>query len=217
MTPKVEAPVVVAGGGMGRIDGHGGENRERPFVEKAIHLLPLCSLKRRVPQELESLRLHGRSEGFPEAALLSGHEILSADGNRLELGERSHPVWGIILRRAFTEGLLSEARHADHKKLIEVRTEDRQKLEPLHEGIFGVLGLLEHSEIEFQPTQLAVDKALRTKIRLQVLAGQPVPAISLTPTVSVTPACSHRSLSVASACQPACVRAPAHGILACLS
>ena len=45
----------------------------------------------------------------------------------------------------------------DHKELIEVAGEDRQKLHPFQQGFGRIQRLLEHPEVETDPAELAVD------------------------------------------------------------
>ena len=53
--------------------------------------------------------------------------------------------------------LLLQARHADLEELVEVAGEDQQKLEPLEQRIGFIQCLLQHTDIELQLRQLAMD------------------------------------------------------------
>jgi hypothetical protein len=159
---QVEAPVVVTGRRVGRIDRHGREDRQNTILEEAVDMLAVRALERVVPQQLEPLRRHRRPDALLEAAILPGDQILRSLGDGLQLLDRAEPVWRIVLRGAFAEGLLTHAGHADHEEFVEIGAKDRQELQPLHQRILGVLRLLEHAQVEFQPAQLAVEERLRT-------------------------------------------------------
>jgi hypothetical protein len=48
--------------------------------------------------------------------------------------------------------------HANHVELVEVRAEDREKLEPLEQRISIIERLVEHPGVELEPTQLAIEE-----------------------------------------------------------
>ena len=54
-----------------------------------------------------------------------------------------------------------EPRDPHHEKLIEVRAEDRQKLDPLEQRHAFVLGFFKHAAIELEPGQFAIDVSVR--------------------------------------------------------
>ena len=56
--------------------------------------------------------------------------------------------------------LALEAGDADHEEFIEVVGGDREKTDPLEQGMGVIGGFLEHPAVEMQPRQLAVDEAL---------------------------------------------------------
>ena len=156
----VEPAVVVARRGMGRIDRHRREDRQRPLVEESFNTRQLLLVKVAVAHELEALGDHRRGDALREAAVLPGDKLLGAVGDPAELFQRAGAVRGRVLRGALAERLLAHPRDAHHEKLVEVRAEDGEELQPFHEGIGDVLGLLEDAEIEVEPAQLPVDEAL---------------------------------------------------------
>jgi hypothetical protein len=101
-----------------------------------------------------------RQDLFVPALILLIDQLASSLRDPLKLRESVEPVGGHVLRRDAAERLFAQARHADHEELVEVRAEDRQELHPLQQGIGRVLGLLEHTRVELQPAQLAVDEVL---------------------------------------------------------
>ena len=54
--------------------------------------------------------------------------------------------------------LLFESGYSDLEEFVEVGAEDPQELEPLQQGSPGVLRFVQHSPIELQPRQFAVQK-----------------------------------------------------------
>ena len=54
--------------------------------------------------------------------------------------------------------LLCQSSHADHKKFIQIAAEDRQKFQAFHQGASGIGRLIEDAAVEFQPTDIAIDK-----------------------------------------------------------
>ena len=53
--------------------------------------------------------------------------------------------------------LLLDRRDANHEELVEVRSVDRDELQPLEQRIARVERLLEHAIVELEPRQLAAD------------------------------------------------------------
>ena len=159
---QIETTIVITGRRVGRIDRHRREDRQDAVLKKPVDVFALLSFERVVSQELKTFGRHRRPDAVLEAAILPGDEILRALGHRLELLDRAETVGRIILRGTLAEGLLADARQPDHEEFVEVGTEDRQKFEPLHQRVLGVLRLLQHAEVELQPAQLAVEKRLRT-------------------------------------------------------
>jgi hypothetical protein len=56
---------------------------------------------------------------------------------------------------------------ADHEKLVEIASCDRQKLHPFEHGDFGVSGLVQDTLIELQPTEFTIDKMAWVKCHVQ--------------------------------------------------
>lgn len=52
---------------------------------------------------------------------------------------------------------LFEGGDADFEELVEIRADDREKLQPFQQGLGGILGLLKDALVELQPAQLPVD------------------------------------------------------------
>src|SRR5882672_7011175 len=59
--------------------------------------------------------------------------------------------------------LLLQSRHAHLEEFVEVGTDDGEEFEPFEQGVRGIESLVEHTLVEFQPAQLAVEEVLRLK------------------------------------------------------
>ena len=55
--------------------------------------------------------------------------------------------------------LAAQAGHPHHVELVEVGGRDRQEAQPLEQRMALVLGFLQHSAVEMEPGQFAVEKA----------------------------------------------------------
>lgn len=64
----------------------------------------------------------------------------------------------LIIGHAHVQGVHQGA-HPDHVKLVQIALEDGGKVQPLAQGIGGVLRFLQHPAVELEPGQLPVDKA----------------------------------------------------------
>ena len=81
----------------------------------------------------------------------------AADGRELFVGSHARSVAPPHLGRP----PLHKPRHAHQKELIEVRSDDRQKLQPLQKRQVRIEPFLQHAMVELQPAQLAVDEQIR--------------------------------------------------------
>ena len=106
-----------------------------------------------------------------EAAVLLGDHLPDGLADAFQLLARRHPVGAGAAGDAGLH-LLLQAADADHEELIQVGAEDRQELEPFQERHLGVLGLLQHPAVEFQPAQFAVD------VQRRVVQGRHFNAVS---------------------------------------
>src|SRR6202011_1070642 len=69
--------------------------------------------------------------------------------------------------------LFLEPRHADLEELVEVRREDRKKLGPFEERSGRILGEGEHTRVEVEPGELAVQVAVGVPIVTRAGEGRP--------------------------------------------
>ena len=68
--------------------------------------------------------------------------------------------WGHAIRRYFqhtTRHLTAQARHANHKKFVQIRRKNGQELDPFEEGMVLVEGFLQDAPVKLQPAQFAVN------------------------------------------------------------
>ena len=99
-----------------------------------------------------------RFEPDPGLLLLVG-QLCDEAGDAVELLGRRQPV---LARRVDAgDDLTTQAGHAHHVELIEVRGRDGQEAEALEQRMALILGLLENPAIEMQPGELAVEKSAR--------------------------------------------------------
>ena len=91
--------------------------------------------------------------------LLRFHQRTGTLPDRIQLLHRGQPV--LAQRLDAGEALALEAGNAHHVELIEIARRDRQKAQPLQQGMAHILGLRQNALVERQPGQLAVDKARR--------------------------------------------------------
>ena len=100
------------------------------------------------------------AQGF--CTVLCAPPDLSCPGNSMcrELTERDVENETDGIRTGF-ENLFPQAGYANHKKLVQIRTEYPEKLDPLQQGIVGILSFFQHPFLEGQQAQLPIDKKVR--------------------------------------------------------
>ena len=96
---------------------------------------------------------------------LTQHELIQdlhqrvhafADGSELLCGCQAREVWRFV-----TVGDVAvKARDPDHEEFVEVRRDDGSELDPLEEGIGPIGRFFQHSLVEGQPRQFAVDEQI---------------------------------------------------------
>ncbi len=88
--------------------------------------------------------------------LLVVHQLAGADVDRLELLGRGQAV--LARRHDAGEDMAFEAGDAHHVEFVEVVRRDRQKAQPLQQGMPCILGLAQNSFVERKPGKLSVDE-----------------------------------------------------------
>ena len=71
----------------------------------------------------------------------------------------AQPVRTNVTRLALD--LLFDPGDPDFEKLVQIRTDDREKLDPLDQRLCLVLRFFENAAVELEPAQLAVDEIFR--------------------------------------------------------
>jgi hypothetical protein len=141
-----------------RVDGEGSEQGKN-LPKKMIFqpgLLPLGHLR---PLDQNDTLLGQHLSELAPALLLIPRQHPDGIPDADELFGGRQPVRALD-RNSGTQ-LALEAGDAHHEELIEVVGGDREKTHPLEQGMGVIGGFLEHSAVEMQPRQLAVDEALR--------------------------------------------------------
>ena len=145
--------------GMAGVDGQRGEDGEDLVAEKLARPFRIRLAQRRDIEQVDVIA--PRAAGGSRRSRASKHprpgraRLLGWPRKRLAGVRPSGPV----LDGAAVD-LLLDAGHADLEKLVEVRGEDGEELDPLQQRLGGVLRLLQHAPVELEPAQLAIDEIL---------------------------------------------------------
>ena len=144
--------------GMGRIDRKRRQQREDVVEEVILDPAALA------PGDVAPVDQHdaGIGEKVAQVApdrLLIGGELRDGLVDQDELFRGRHSVRA-ALGNAFAD-LRLDTGDADHEELVEVIGRDRQEPHPLQQRVAGIDQFLEHTTVEMQPGELAVDEALR--------------------------------------------------------
>ncbi len=143
---------------VGRVDGQRRQHRIDEIVEMALEPYALVLGQAGSVDHLDSVRLQRVQEGSP-ALLLVGHQHvgLLIDRHKL-LGGRA-AVQAPLRHAPGHLGLQTGDTH--HVELVQVAGRDRQEAQPLQNRMQGVERFVEHTLVESQPRDFAVDEALR--------------------------------------------------------
>jgi hypothetical protein len=88
-------------------------------------------------------------------------EDCAADRRQMLAGVFGTGTWIVLVRDL---GLAAQHTHSLHEELVEVRGEDREKLQPFEQGRARVLRLVQDAAIELQPSQIRVGPGARDQI-----------------------------------------------------
>ncbi len=108
---------------------------------------------------MNALVAQGRSDFIIHKLVLIVHEPHGCLGDLCEHLCGRHVV-GTGRRRADLDAL-HESGHPDLEELVEVRGRDAEELQALEQRQTAVLGLVQHTTIELELRQLAIDVVLR--------------------------------------------------------
>ncbi len=121
-------------------------------IEVTLRFLPLGRRQPIPLPEMDSVSRQLRQEAFTETG---GLAVEACHQPAVNLGQQR-----FLLRR----GLFSQDRDPFHEKLVQVRGENRQELQPLKQRSALVQSLRQHAVVEIQPAQIAVNPNLGKRL-----------------------------------------------------
>ena len=139
---------------MSRIDGQRCQHRKHVRLKERRHALHFIGREFGHPHEADTMRFEGRQQLLVQCSTTTFKQFPDARSRRDELVGGGQRV-GLILWRTGCH-LAPQASETNHVELIEVRTEDGQKLQPFQQRNARIQCFFENARIEFEPTQLAV-------------------------------------------------------------
>jgi hypothetical protein len=156
---------------MSGIDRERREHRQQHAAHVRLEKRALLRGHAGLGYEGDVFRRQQRQALAQKTTMLCFGEFVRAFRDRGQTARRVQPVRssaGVARRQ-----LPTHARHAHHEKLVEIRTHDRQELEPLEQRHARVLGLFEHTLIELEPRQLVIHVQRFVHV-LRVTSGAPL-------------------------------------------
>jgi hypothetical protein len=150
-----EAEVGQEGEGMGRVDRHRRQHGEQLVQELRLQPLALGPGDPGGIDDLDADALQFLSQLAP-AELLLGHQGAGGDIDLVQLFRRRQAVSGQD-PDPFAH-LALEAGDAGHEEFVQVVGRDREEAQPLQQGVGRIGGLVEHTAVEGQPGDLAVEE-----------------------------------------------------------
>ena len=155
---EVEAFVEELREGVRGVDGQRGEDGEDFAFEVVVEVGARGRFDVGVTVEADAFGGEAGADFLTPASVLVCDETADAmgDGGELLCGGKAVGSGGL---RAGLHDLF-EPGHADLEEFVEVGRDDAEEFEALEERGGGIFGLIEDALVEFQPTQLAIDKIL---------------------------------------------------------
>ena len=143
---------------VGGVDGDGRHHRQHLVKEQVGEPRPVGVGEIVGGEHHDPAGRHLAAQLMP-AGVLFVHQFAGEHQDAVELLAGGEAVLG-NLHDALAK-LAGEARHAHHQELVEVVAGDRQEPQPLEQRVRRIAGLLQHTQVEAEPRQLAVDEAGR--------------------------------------------------------
>ena len=140
---------------MRGVKADGRENRRQFLIEIGAQPAFLAFVPFAALEEADALRLQEREQHVVQHPVLLVDDLVGEVGDALELLGRGEVVRA-ALGRSHRQHLL-QARDTDFEELVEVGAGDAQEAQPLEQGHTLVLRLLEHTPVELEHGELAVD------------------------------------------------------------
>ena len=155
---EVQALVEDARERMRRVEPERTQHRQQLMLEIVPHPRLLLGVPFGAAHEADAFAFEFRDQQFVEHPVLFFHQPMRHLDDSFEYFLRAHVVRA-GLHRARGD-LLLQARHADFEKLVEIGVGDAQKTQPLEQRRDRVLGLFEHTAVELEQAEFAIDEKL---------------------------------------------------------
>ena len=153
-----KATVQNEGKGMCRVNGDGRYDGKDLFQEAQVEPIALQLVEFTGINDGDAIGLQLILQLKP-ASVLFNHQLLGTLANFLKLLGWRQPVLADLSH--LLAQLPHQAGHTHHEKLIQIVAGNRQKAQPLQQGMGGIARLFQHPHVELQPRKLAVEKAVR--------------------------------------------------------
>ena len=154
----VEGEVRHVGERMRGVDRERRQHREDPLLELTGERGAIGGFERGPRQDADAGLGERRRELLREDLLRGAHELEGANADLAELLLGGPAVGGRHLERRLA--LRMETGDADLEELVEVPRGDREEPHALEERLAGILGEREHTAVEVEPRELAVQVPL---------------------------------------------------------
>ena len=144
---------------MTRVDRERREHRENFLLEKTSRPGRALRVQLRDFVDADAVLREQRHQFVTPERVLSRDHLVRGSLDRVEGVGRRQSIRSDVTR--FALDLLLDAGDADLEKLIEIRADDGEELDPLDQRLRRVLRFLEDAAVELEPAQLAIDEILR--------------------------------------------------------
>ena len=144
---------------MRRINGDGSNNRQNLLKETFVEPSQLVLGQTIAFDDLDAIVGQLFAQRQP-AVVLFVHELLGQIVDLLQLLCSGQPIL-----RHFHDALIDltdQTGSAHHVEFIQVAAGDRQEANAFQQRVIGIARLFEHTQVEAEPRQLAIDEAGRT-------------------------------------------------------
>ena len=153
---QVQRFVQQVGERVALIDGERREDGKNLAAERLGRELPVGLVEIALALDDDALFAEGGQHFAFERGILMQKQFIDVRRDLFKLRPWRHPVGPARTGDAGRDFLL-QAADADHEEFVEVRGEDRQKLDALEQRHVRVAGLVEDAAVEFEPRQITVD------------------------------------------------------------
>ena len=130
------------------------EHREDFVQEQTVQLHSLLPVHFGKIQQPDMRRRQLRRQLLPVEGVRLVHEKVHFDPDGFQGLGRTPAVDEWLLH--FVLDLLHQSGHADHEEFVDIRTQNREELHPLQQGIAGIARFFQHPALEFQMAQFTI-------------------------------------------------------------